>query len=74
MYIWSFNFERFETIQGITEGTIVSPRGKGGFGWDTCFQPKGYDKTYAEMTAEEKNTISHRKRAVEAMRDHFVIN
>ena len=34
--------------------------------------PKGYDKTYGEMTAEEKNEISHRKRAVEAMRDYFV--
>jgi len=59
-------------FKGITEGTIVSPRGQGGFGWDTCFQPVGYDKTYAEMTADEKNAISHRKRAIEAMRDHFI--
>jgi len=59
-------------FKGITEGTIVSPRGQGGFGWDTCFQPIGYDKTYAEMSADEKNAISHRKRAIEAMRDHFM--
>jgi len=58
-------------FKGITRGKIVSPRGKGGFGWDVCFQPEGYELTYGEMTASEKNEISHRKRAVEAMRDHF---
>ncbi|OXA57866.1 inosine triphosphate pyrophosphatase [Folsomia candida] len=59
-------------FKGITAGTIVEPRGQGGFGWDTCFQPSGYDKTYAEMSADEKNAISHRKRAIEAMRDYFI--
>jgi len=59
-------------FKGVTEGCIVPPRGKGGFGWDTCFQPVGYDKTYGEMTAEEKNTISHRKRAIEAMKQYFL--
>ncbi|CAG7785507.1 unnamed protein product, partial [Allacma fusca] len=58
-------------FKGITEGSIVSPRGASGFGWDACFMPKGYDITYGEMPSEEKNTISHRKRAVEAMRDYF---
>jgi len=59
-------------FKGITEGTIVEPRGDSGFGWDSCFQPTGYTKTYAEMTAEEKNAISHRKKAVEAMREYFI--
>jgi inosine triphosphate pyrophosphatase len=59
------------TLQGVTRGKIVSPRGEGGFGWDVCFQPDGYEITYGEMSSEEKNKISHRKRAIEAMRDHF---
>jgi len=50
----------------------VKPKGQKGFGWDSCFNPEGFDKTYAEMTPEEKNSVSHRKRAVEIMRDHFV--
>lgn len=49
---------------GSIEGTIVEPRGESGFGWDPVFQPKGYDKTFAEMGAEEKNIISHRFKAL----------
>jgi len=60
-----------QLFKGITKGTIVSPKGASGFGWDACFMPDGYDKTYGEMTSEEKNLISHRKKAVEAMRDYF---
>lgn len=58
--------------KGITTGTIVSPRGSHGFGWDVCFQPDGYTQTYAEMDANDKNKISHRKRAVEEMKKFFV--
>ena len=47
-------------IQQIVEGTIVEPRGSNGFGFDGCFIPKGYDKTYAEMDADTKNACSHR--------------
>jgi len=50
-------------FEGITEGTIVNPRGDR-FGWDPIFQPFGYKKTYAEMTIIEKNKISHRKKAL----------
>jgi len=35
------------------EGEIVEPRGDGGYGWDSLFVPKGYDKTFAEMDADE---------------------
>lgn len=46
---------------GVLEGTIAdSPRGADGFGYDPIFIPKGSQKTLAEMTAAEKNSISHR--------------
>ncbi|CAH1188784.1 unnamed protein product [Phyllotreta striolata] len=58
-------------FQGVTEGCIVSPRGPRDFGWDPCFQPKGYDVTYAEMDKSEKNKISHRYKALDEMRRYF---
>lgn len=51
--------------EGYCEGIITEkPRGEGGFGYDPVFQPKGYDKTMAELSPEEKNQISHRGKAV----------
>lgn len=48
-------------FEGILKGTIVTEkRGMGGFGYDPIFQPIGLAKTLAEMSAEEKNQISHR--------------
>ncbi|RMF55679.1 non-canonical purine NTP pyrophosphatase [Candidatus Woesearchaeota archaeon] len=47
-------------FKGIVYGKIVSPRGKEGFHFDKIFVPEGYDKTYSQMSAEEKNKISHR--------------
>ena len=57
---------------GKTPGTIVEPRGPDTFGWDPCFEPSGYDQTYAEMSKAEKNKISHRGKAVEAFKKHFI--
>jgi XTP/dITP diphosphohydrolase len=52
-------------FEGIVNGQIIHEhRGIGGFGYDPIFLPDGYDKTLAEMTMEEKNTISHRAQAV----------
>lgn len=52
-------------FEGIVEGSITAqPSGETGFGYDPIFQPEGYSKTFAEMTAEEKNMISHRGRAI----------
>ncbi|MBR9691864.1 RdgB/HAM1 family non-canonical purine NTP pyrophosphatase [Candidatus Woesearchaeota archaeon] len=51
-------------LEGKVKGAIVEPRGKIEFGWDPIFQPEGYEKTFAEMTQEEKNAISHRKKAL----------
>lgn len=59
-------------FRGETEGTIVTPRGNSGFGWDSCFLPKGYDQTYAEMSSEVKNAISHRHKAVLKMKEYFI--
>ena len=54
---------------GKTDGEIVSPRGDNNFGWDPCFQPKGYKQTYAEMAEDQKNKISHRGKSTVAMID-----
>ena len=55
-------------FEGIVEGHIAeSEAGCGGFGYDPLFIPDGYDCTFAEMSAEEKNAISHRGRAVQKL-------
>lgn len=59
-------------FQGITHGTIVAPRGTREFGWDPIFQPDGFDQTYGELPKEVKNTISHRFRALDKLRAHFM--
>lgn len=56
---------------GELKGTIVSPRGDANFGFDPIFQPEGHDKTMAEMTPEEKNSISMRKKALTKLKKHL---
>lgn len=52
-------------FEGIVEGRIIDHEcGSEGFGYDPLFVPDGFDRTFAEMTAEEKNAVSHRGRAV----------
>ncbi len=52
--------------EGVVEGVITtSPRGSGGFGYDPVFEVEG--RTFAEMSPEEKNALSHRARAVRAL-------
>lgn len=54
---------------GRVAGTIASvPRGANGFGWDVLFVPAGESRTFAEMSLEEKNTVSHRARAFAELR------
>jgi XTP/dITP diphosphohydrolase len=54
-------------FEGRVEGTLVdTPRGARGFGYDPIFVPDGHRKTFAEMTAEEKHAISHRRLALDA--------
>lgn len=57
-----------QQVEGIVTGTIAtSEAGKEGFGYDPLFIPDGKSVTFAEMSAEEKNAISHRGRAVQAL-------
>ncbi len=56
-------------VDGIVRGRIATEeRGNGGFGYDPVFIPEGYDKTFAELPAETKNTISHRARAMSELK------
>lgn len=56
-------------FEGIVEGTIVgAPRGSAGFGYDSVFQPKGFNQTFAELSPNEKNRISHRACAIRSLR------
>jgi XTP/dITP diphosphohydrolase len=59
-----------ELTEGICSGVLgEQPRGTNGFGYDPIFIPDGFTRTYAELTAEEKNKISHRSRSFAAMRN-----
>jgi len=64
--------KRVQVVKGELAGTIADgPRGAGGFGWDRIFIPEGHTRTFGEMTADEKNAFSHRKRAFENLKTLF---
>jgi len=55
-------------FEGTVDGVILKgKRGDGGFGYDPVFLPDGYEKSFAELAAEEKNKISHRGRAMQKL-------
>lgn len=55
-------------VEGVVEGSIGNERhGEGGFGYDPIFIPEGWDKTFAQASAQEKNAVSHRGRATRAL-------
>ena len=59
-------------FEGIVDGTILTEkRGETGFGYDPIFKPDGYNCSFAEMSAEDKNRISHRGRAVMKLVDYL---
>jgi XTP/dITP diphosphohydrolase len=59
-----------EVVVGSIDGLLsVQPRGKNGFGWDAIFVPQGEGRTFGEMTAEEKDARSHRRKAWELLRE-----
>lgn len=56
-------------FEGEVRGEILRERhGEGGFGYDPIFRPEGFSQSFAEMSLEDKNKISHRGRATEALR------
>lgn len=56
------------TARGTVDGTVLrAPQGSHGFGYDPIFQPQGFDVTTAQMTASEKDAISHRGQAMRAL-------
>lgn len=57
------------TVEGVCEGVISeAPRGENGFGYDPVFYVPQYERTFAEMSSEEKNRISHRAKAFQALK------
>jgi len=59
-------------VEGVLRGRIAEQeRGSGGFGYDAVFDLPELGKTYAELTSEEKNRISHRAHAVQKIREHL---
>ena len=63
------NSERSIQVEGVVDGEMAREEaGNGGFGYDAIFIPKGYNETFATLSQEIKNTISHRARALVALR------
>lgn len=63
---------RYIYVQGELHGQLVGRRGESTFGFDMYVQPDGFSQTFAEMSKEEKNKISHRRRAFDLMRERLL--
>jgi non-canonical purine NTP pyrophosphatase (RdgB/HAM1 family) len=64
----------YRVFSGAVSGLVPqTPRGTAGFGWDAIFQPLGSTRTFAEMTPEEKDRFSMRRRAVDELRASGVL-
>ncbi len=64
--------ENEEEFEGVIYGNISHERhGEGGFGYDKVFVPENYEKTFAEMLPEEKNSISHRAKATRLLIEYL---
>lgn len=67
-----WNGQQVKTFLGEARGEIlVEPRGERHFGWDAWFQPRNTKKTFAEMTDEEKDAVSHRGHAYRKLAEHL---
>lgn len=62
-----------ETVfEGVCNGTILDSRqGDGGFGYDPVFRPEGFDVTFAQMSSDDKNAVSHRGKATRKLIDYL---
>ena len=65
---------RYELFEGRVDGKIADEKmcGDGGFGYDPVFIPDGYDCSFAQMSKEEKNKISHRGRAMQKFKEYLM--
>jgi XTP/dITP diphosphohydrolase len=60
-------------FEGIVDGTIIhETKGSGGFGYDPIFMPEGKSLTFGEMDLQEKNTVSHRARAFDKLKEFLL--
>ena len=63
---------KYVQFEGVTEGEILEEKkGSEGFGYDPIFKPDGSEKSYAEMTLDEKNKFSHRKKSFDLFANHL---
>ncbi len=68
-YFAVYDGKNMNIARGQVKGTLSnSIRGKNGFGWDVIFIPEGYEQTFAELSPMDKNSISHRKRALDELK------
>jgi XTP/dITP diphosphohydrolase len=66
---------KLKTVEGICKGYITNqPMGENGFGYDPLFIPEGYDSSFAQLSSEEKNKISHRAKALNKMKEYLKSN
>jgi XTP/dITP diphosphohydrolase len=69
----AWNGELLGMVEGTVDGTIAEQaRGWHGFGYDPIFVPHGFERTFAELSADLKNTISHRAKATRALAANIV--
>lgn len=59
-------------FEGTIKGKIVKPKGQSNFAWDPVFVPEGKNKTFAEMSKKEKNSMSHRKKAIDKFKEYYL--
>lgn len=72
LVLWDHKEGLIFKTTGVCEGAIgFEEKGEGGFGYDSIFIPSGFKKTMAELTDDEKNSISHRGKALKNLYDHL---
>lgn len=62
------NQDELYFFEGAIKGKIIPPSGETKFGWDPIFQPDGFEKSFAEISEDEKNSISMRRQAVNKLK------
>lgn len=67
-----FDGKHFNFFTGDVKGKIIRPAGKKGFGFDPIFRPDGKNKTFGQMSREEKNEISHRYLALKKFEEFLI--